>query len=182
MISKSNFRVRLRKITKNDLKTLRDWRNSKDVYEFNTQFTLLNMKDQLKWFNQINAKNSDRVMFIALDKSSHPIGVCGLIHINKINRHAAIAIILGEKNIRGKRFGTEMLHLLIEYGFKEMKLHRIEAEVFEYNKISINLFEKFSFLHEVTLRQSLWRNGRWWDIYLFSLLKSDYKKSRISSV
>ena len=32
--------------------------------------------------------------------------------------------------------------MLIDYGFFKMKLHRIGADIFEYNKISVKLFEK----------------------------------------
>lgn len=176
MILKTSPNVKLRKITKDDLQIIRDWRNSKGIYKFNTQFTLLNMKEQKKWFKLLSNKNSDRSMFVVVDKTNKPIGVCGLIHINKTNRCADVAIILGEQSLHGKGLGTEILHLLLEYGFRKLKLHRIGAEVFEYNQISMNLFKKLSFEHEVTMRQSLWRNGKWWDIHVLSLIKNDYKK------
>ena len=165
-------RIDFRKIVDADLKLLVKWRNSKGIREYNNQFILLNAFQQKKWFDQINTKKSDRVMFIVTNKKNKPIGVCGLIHIDRINKNADVAIILGEQKLHGKGLGSEILEWLIEYGFNQLGLHRIGAEIFSYNKISSRLFEKLAFKHEITLREALWRNGKWWDIYAYSLLKT----------
>jgi len=165
-------KINLRQINIDDLKILRDWRNAKGIYEFNTQFTLLNMKEQKNWFNQIHEKNSNSMMFIITNKKNQPIGVCGLIHINRTERCADVAIILGKQRLHGQGLGSEILQLLVEYGFKKLGLHRIGAEIFEYNQISVRLFEKLGFEYESTMRETLWRNGRWWNIHIFSLLNT----------
>jgi RimJ/RimL family protein N-acetyltransferase len=167
-------RVIFREITKNDLKILRDWRNSTGILEYNSQFTLLNMIDQKKWFEQINKKNSDRIMFMVINKKKEAIGVCGLIHLNIKDRNADIAIIIGKKKLHGLGLGSEILEMLLKYGFHKRKLHRIGAEIFEYNKVSIKLFKKLNFKREVILRNSLWRSGKWWNVYIFSLLRNEY--------
>lgn len=165
--------VRLRSVRKSDLEIIRDWRNSQDTREFNTQFTLLNMNNQRKWFVEISKKESPRKMFVITEKGGNPIGVCGLINIDKENRSADVAIILGEKKQRGRHLGSESLELLVSYGFKKLKLHRIGAEIFEYNKRSVNLFERLNFKFEATMRDRLWRDGKWWDVYSYSILSND---------
>jgi UDP-4-amino-4,6-dideoxy-N-acetyl-beta-L-altrosamine N-acetyltransferase len=171
----NSTKTKFRKIVRTDLRILRDWRNSTGIMEYNSQFTLLNMVDQERWFKQIREKNSDRIMFMVM-KEKKPIGVCGLIHVNKKDRNADVAIIMGDRKLHGKGYGSEILQRLIEYGFTKLKLHRIGAEIFMYNKSSIRLFQKLNFTYETTLRDSLWRFGRWWDIYLYSILESDYNK------
>ena len=47
-------------IKKIDLDIIRIWRNSSGTKEFNTQFTLLNMKDQREWFKEICKKEIGR--------------------------------------------------------------------------------------------------------------------------
>lgn len=165
--------VKLRAVKDSDLGTIRDWRNSSDTREFNTQFTLLNMKNQRKWFGEISKEGSSRKMFVMTDKDGKSIGICGLINIDKDNKSADVAIILGEKTQRGKHFGSESLGLLINYGFRKLKLHRIGAEIFEYNKISINLFERLNFRLEATMRDRLWRDGKWWNVYSYSILSKE---------
>lgn len=166
--------VNLRKITRQDLELLRNWRNSTDIRKYNSQFLLLNLMDQTRWFKQISKESSGKIMFMITDKKMKPIGVCGLINLNITDRFAEIAIIIGEKKMWGKGFGSESLQLLVHYGFSELKLHRLEARIFDFNKSSIRLFEKLGFMIEVNLRESLWREGKWWDVHIFSILNNDH--------
>ena len=165
----------LRNIKKEDLKILRDWRNSSGIRDFNTQYILLNIKNQNCWYDSISRKNSERKMFMILDKQNKRIGICGLIHIDKENRNSDVAIIIGKKDIHGKGFGSDSLRTLLNYGFKELKMHRIGAEILEFNKKSISFFEKLNFKYEAELKRNLWRNGRWYNTLVYSILKNEFK-------
>ena len=164
-MSKQKFE--LKKIRKEDLKQIVKWRNDSEIIRFNTQFFLLNMELQKKWFEEITKKNSKSKMFV-FKYGKEIVGIGGLIHYDYQNKSADIAIILGETKIRGKGFGTKALGMLVEYGFNQMKLHRIGADIFEYNKVSLRLFEKLEFKKELEMRDYLWRNGKWWKVYTYS--------------
>jgi UDP-4-amino-4,6-dideoxy-N-acetyl-beta-L-altrosamine N-acetyltransferase len=164
----------LRNVKKSDLILLRDWRNSKHILEFSGQFKLLNLEDQKKWFTELKNKDSDKIMFVIIDESKKSLGVCGLTHINYKTHSADVAILLGDVTVHGKGVGEESLKLLIEYGFKKINLHRIKAEIFEFNTASIKLFEKVKFKQEAILKDSLWRDGRWWNTYVYSIFANDY--------
>lgn len=167
------MQVTFRRVAKKDLKIIRDWRNSEEIRRFNTQFTLLNMKDQEKWFDEISQPNTKRCMFMIIYKRK-PIGICGLIHYNAKNRCADVAIIIGETKMQDKGLGVKSLKILIEHGFKKLRLHRIGAEIFEYNLKSLKLFENLNFKREATLRECLWRDGKWWNVYLYSIIRTNY--------
>jgi len=167
-------KLKLRKVLDEDLKIIRDWRNSPRIWDFNTQYILLNMIHQNEWYRSISKKNSDRIMFMIEAKQRKLIGICGLIHIDSKNKNAGVAILIGEQKIHGKGYGGEALKLLLEYGFRKLKFHRISAEIFEYNSISVKLFKKLNFKYESTQKQSIWRRGRWWNVYLYSVLESEF--------
>jgi|TARA_B110000495_G_scaffold165008_1_gene150694 RimJ/RimL family protein N-acetyltransferase len=171
----SGKRVNFKRIEKSDLKILQKWRNSDEIWQFNTQFTLLNMINQKEWYEQNTQKISDRIMFMITNKIGKSIGICGLINLNSKDHSASIAIIIGEKKHHNRGFGQEILKLLLNYGFSKLKLHRIESDVFEYNENSLHLFKKMNFKQEVVLRDSLWRKGKWWDIHKFSLIRNEFK-------
>lgn len=170
----SDAKISFRKVKPTDLKIIRDWRNSSGTREFNTQFTLLNMVNQKKWYESISKNESDREMFMIVDKDRDAIGICGLINIKKEEKSAEIAIILGDKKSRGRNLGSKSLSMLLDYGFKKLKLHRIGAEILEFNKISVSLFEGLNFKYEATLRDRLWRDDKWWDVYLYSILDGEF--------
>ena len=94
--------MNLRKVNKKDLKKIRDWRNTSSIWNFNSQYILLNMIHQREWFESISKKNSTRKMFIIESERKRPIGICGLININFEQKNAEVAIILGEKETHGK--------------------------------------------------------------------------------
>jgi len=173
-INNKNQKITFRKVIKKDLEILRDWRNDENIFKFNSQFILLNMFQQKKWFNIINSKKSDRIMFMVFLKN-RPVGVCGLIHIDRVNHSADVALILGEQKIHGKGVGTKVLKKLVEYGFHKLYLNRIGADIIEVNEKSLGLFKKLNFQEEVINRESHWRYGKWWDMYKLSLLRQDYK-------
>jgi len=57
-----------------------------------------------------------------------------------------------------------------------LNLYRVTAPVQEYNKAGIALVKKFGFVEEVRRRQSLDRDGRRWDLFVFGLLKDEWQK------
>lgn len=168
------MQISLRRVAEKDLEIIRDWRNLEEIRPFNSQFTLLNIKQQKKWFHEINQPNTKRIMFVIMYKNT-PVGICGLIHRDIKNKNADVAIIIGETKMQNKSLGTETLKMLIEYGFTKLGLHRIGAEIFEYNIRSLRLFKRLNFKHEATLRKALWRDGKWWNSYVYSILRTDYQ-------
>jgi UDP-4-amino-4,6-dideoxy-N-acetyl-beta-L-altrosamine N-acetyltransferase len=167
----SKSKIQLQKITKSDLKLLIEWRNSNKIFPYNTQYFLLNLKIETDWFTKLQ-NDSSRKMFIIL-YGKIKIGVCGLIDID--HKNANIAIIIGKTKLHGKGIGTMVLSHLLKYGFKKLHLHRISAEVIEYNENSIHLFEKSKFKTDAIFREVIWRNNQWWNIKSMSILKEDFK-------
>ena len=166
-------KIQLRRVTKEDLENFRNWRNSTNIWKNNTQFIFLNMENQKKWIKSVSEKNSDKHMFTIIDTKKRPIGICGLTNLDPIEKSAKIAIIIGNSNSQSRGIGTQSLTLLLNYGFRKLKLHRIEAEVLEYNIKSQSFFEKFNFHKEVELRDYLFRNEKWWSLIIYSKLISD---------
>jgi len=76
-MSKQKFE--LKKIRKEDLKQIVKWRNDSKIIRFNTQFFLLNMELQKKWFEEITKKNSKSKMFV-FKYGKEIVGIGGLIH------------------------------------------------------------------------------------------------------
>ena len=168
------IKIQLKQIIKSDLKLLIEWRNSNKIFPYNTQYFLLNSKTQTDWFNSLQ-NDSSRKMFM-ISHENMKIGICGLIDIDYKNKNANIAIIIGKTQLHAKGFGTMTLSNLLNYGFKKLGLHRIGADVIEYNKTSIHLFEKSKFKIDVIHRNVIWRNNRWWNMYSMSILKDDFNE------
>jgi ribosomal-protein-alanine N-acetyltransferase len=54
--------------------------------------------------------------------------------------------------------------------------HRIEAEVFSFNHVSLRLLENLGFQREGLKREAHHHSGQYFDIHVLGLLKSDLRR------
>ncbi|MCJ7793263.1 MAG: GNAT family N-acetyltransferase [Candidatus Marinimicrobia bacterium] len=104
------------------------------------------------------------------------IGVISFASIDKDRRKAGIAYWL-DSDYQGKGIITKSCKHLIEYGFNELNLHRIEISCATENSKSRAIPERLGFTKEGTFRESeLIRGGKLVDNNYYALLKQDWKK------
>ena len=68
---------------------------------------------------------------------------------------------------------TEAINFAVDYAFKELKLHRIEAGVMPHNKGSIKVLEKAGFHKEGIAKENVRINGRWEDHQTLAIVKNE---------
>ncbi|MCH5600672.1 GNAT family N-acetyltransferase [Niabella ginsengisoli] len=108
-------------------------------------------------------------------ENNNLIGRVGLSFINKTNRSANIGYWLAS-DAQGKGIMTKAVKRIMEFGFEELKLNRLEIKAATGNKRSSAIPEKLGFTKEGTLRQAERVNEAFLDLILYSLLKEEYKK------
>ncbi len=74
-------------------------------------------------------------------------------------------------------YGTEAAQAVIKYGFKTLRLHRIYARHFTRNSASGRILQKIGMKHEGTLRQAFKKWGKFEDIEVYGILRSEYVTS-----
>jgi ribosomal-protein-alanine N-acetyltransferase len=73
----------------------------------------------------------------------------------------------------GRGIIGEALTAVLKFGFKEMGLHSIEANVNPGNAASIKVLEKLKFKKEAYFRENMFFNGKFCDSVIYSLLETD---------
>ena len=170
-------KVSLRALEEDDLSILLNWRNKKHIRKTTREYKLLNMINQKKWFDSIHSKNPPQdIIFGIIDKKLKLIGFSGLTYIDWKNRHSEISIYFAKEGWQKSPEGKEALKLIINYGFNELNLHRLWVEIFAIAKANIYLYENMNFTKEGTLRDKVWRDGKWWDSYIYSKLSHEFSK------
>lgn len=104
------------------------------------------------------------------------LGKASIYWIEWANGSGFIRLGIGAAEDRRKGYGTQALRMLLRFAFAELNLFRVTANVPEYNEGAIALLHKFGFVQEVCRRQSLERDGRRWDLYVFGLLSEEWRK------
>ena len=64
---------------------------------------------------------------------------------------------------------------MVDHAFGALGLHRIALYVFEFNERAIRAYRRCGFVIEGRSRESIWRDGRWWDELAMSVLESDWR-------
>ena len=88
---------------------------------------------------------------------------------------AWVGIGIGEKDYRGKGYGTDAMKVLLAYAFTELNLHRVNLNVFDYNRRAIRSYEKAGFKYEGTERERIFRDDQRWDMINMGILRSDWE-------
>ncbi|MGP4071751.1 GNAT family N-acetyltransferase [Piscibacillus sp. B03] len=165
-------RIYLRKLSKDDIKTLYKWHNDVEVFtNMRSSLDLYNHDELEEFYDKIKEGKS----FIIVDQESQQeIGNISLVGLNFRQRHAEVLLLIGEKDYWGQGYGKEAFKLLLNYAFNELNLHRVSLKVFSFNQKAFQMYEKFGFQVEGKLREAFFRHGEWHDIYIMSLLQREY--------
>ncbi len=125
----------------------------------------------IDWFQNRFADKLGIRWGISLKSKDNIIGTIGFNNFAK--RHRANIGYDLQSNFWNKGISTEALKAVIEFGFNQLEINRIEAEVMQGNIISEKLLTKLGFKNEGVLRQWMYWNDKHYDMTMYSLLKSD---------
>jgi ribosomal-protein-alanine N-acetyltransferase len=101
------------------------------------------------------------------------IGSCGLFAWNRNWRKCSIGYEL-TRAAQGHGYMHEALQAAISWGFREMTLNRIEAQVHPNNDRSIAVLRRLGFTEEGRLRQAAFWSNEYQDMLQFSVLKAEW--------
>ena len=135
-------------------------------------------KELEKHLNGYSSYNRRFVMFLLMDKESGKIiGRCGLHNWNQDHRRAEIGYVMNDEAFKRKGLMSEAVAAILEFGFTQLNLNRIDAMVGAGNTASLRIIEKSGFVKEGILRQHVLIDGKFEDSILFSKLAGEYEAS-----
>jgi RimJ/RimL family protein N-acetyltransferase len=138
--------------------------------------------DEIDRFFQLRALGPESLTkAIHVAGSDRLIGSCAFSQVDGENGSAMYHITIGEKDAWGQGYGTEATQLMLDHAFGVLGLHRIALTVFEFNERAIRAYARCGFIVEGRARESIWRDGRWWDELAMSVLSSEWHERRGSS-
>jgi len=108
-----------------------------------------------------------------VEEDGEPVGTVGFTVENERHRIAEVGRFAIHPRFRGRRIGDEAArafqrHMLVDLGF-----HRIELQIYAFNERAIAHAERSGFVREGVKRRAYFRDGRWQDAVLFSLLEDE---------
>jgi len=130
-----------------------------------------------RWFESMLETQGKRAyhFVICLLTDDRAIGTAGFNHVNQEDGHASFGISIGEKSEWSKGYGTDALRAICDFGFGQLRLERIELDVYELNRRARRSYEKAGFVAEGTLRHAVFSDGHFHDLVRMSLLRDEWE-------
>ena len=121
----------------------------------------------------------DRVQFSVVElEGGTLVDTASFWGIDNHSRSAHIGLGL-RPSTRGKGYGTDVVAVLCDYGFKLRGLHRLQIETLADNHGMLRAAERNGFVREGLLRSSAWVLGEFLDEVILGLLAEDWKPNAV---
>lgn len=170
-------RVRLRGVEESDLDKFVIWLNDSEVRDNLLIYWPMTSWQEREWFEGVKKlpiAEKPLVIDVKTEEGWQLIGNCGFHKFDWQARSGEIGIFIGDKAYWNKGYGSEALNLLLQFGFNRLNLNKIYLEVFETNPRAKRVYEKAGFVEEGRLRQDVYLNGRYIDVFVMSILRAEW--------
>jgi len=114
-------------------------------------------------------------LFIVLDENNNKVGHAGIDDIDDHDMRGEIFFVI-DKKFQGKGYGKEIVKLLLDYGFDNLKLNSLFASVAVLNKSAINVILVNGFKKIGVRREFNKIDDEFIDELFFDMIKEDYDK------
>lgn len=170
-----NQHIFLRALEPEDLDFLYTTENNPEIWHLShtqTPFSRFALKHYLEGSlgGDIYTLKELRLVICRLE-DNQAIGFIDLFDFDAKNKRAGVAIVIENKENRGKGYGSEALELLKDYAFSVLELHQLYANILADNPESIRLFLKHNFREVGTKKDWHFENGKFKDEILFQRIK-----------
>ena len=175
--------IELKKFTREDFPVLISWITSPELLNqwAGTIFSYPLTSNQLeKYILEAEKKDPTRLIYTVIDaETKENVGHIELNSIDRNNNSACICrVLVGSEAHRGRGIGQEMMRKILEIGFRDLDLHRVELNVFDFNSSAIACYEKVGFIREGLHRDVRRIGNGYWSLYRMSILKDEWNKSK----
>ncbi|MEO9211499.1 MAG: GNAT family protein [Ginsengibacter sp.] len=178
MILLETKRLNIRELILKDINNVHQLLSLPETDKFNTlgipETLQVTEKILLEWVKdqKIQSRKS-YVLALDLKDGDQFIGLIA-INLGKEKYKTAEVWFKVHKDFWGKGYTTEALTKLLEFGFDQLKLHRIEAGCAVDNIASCKVLEKVGMIREGLKRKKLPIRGEWKDNYFYGILEEDF--------
>lgn len=157
--------VAFRELQRDDLPFLVSVRNEcRAMLHDDSEFTLAQAQ---QWFD------SKHPRFYIATEGGKPIGYFRTSNWEEPNRRVYVGFDL-HKDYRGKGLAQAAYRVFLRHLFVGCGMNKVSLEVLEHNERAMCLYQRLGFALEGVKRQDVWRDGRYLDNLLFSMLKSEF--------
>ncbi|MDO9538311.1 MAG: GNAT family protein [Thermoplasmata archaeon] len=174
-------RLNLRQLTEDDMNFILEFFTREETNRYVADDAIKSMEEARELFEAfIRPKPYLFRLGLFLKDTGQPIGTIGLYGVKMEDFRAVMGFDL-LKEFWGNGYMIEAGQAILNYGFQELKLNRIQASADADNVRSLVTIERMGFKKEGVMRQKDFYKGAFHDDVVYSILKEEWMANRISS-
>lgn len=155
--------------------------DANDLYKvLNNKESAMNMQglfigyskeDIITWIESNNSE-SDKIVFVIESISTQEIiGYTAFRNIDYRVRKCSISVLIGRKDAQHKGGGKLVLDCMVNFGFDELNMNRIEGGILGDNAPSLKNAKKSGFKIEGIQKQAQYKSGKYHDLIMVAILR-----------
>lgn len=137
--------VVLREFEETDIPLKVEWINNPANNRYLHYDLPMRVDRTIDWFRK---KDNSKRLDCIIEYNNVPVGLIGLLQIDKVNSKAEYYITIGETSFKQKGIATKATKAIIDHAFSSLGLHKVYLTVDARNEVAIRLYEKAGFKQE----------------------------------
>jgi RimJ/RimL family protein N-acetyltransferase len=182
--------VRLQPVTREDVRRVAQWLDDPDVadswYGKNLDGIPIHIGYQPK--EMVDAPTDAWAeKFLGEQRRIYSIYVDGEGHIGEVQiemeeplRNAQVFVLLGRKDLWHHGYGSTAMARALGIAFGDLGMHRVWADVPEYNEPATRMCKQIGFELEGRMRGTRFKDGKWYDSVVMGMLVDEYQRRKAS--
>lgn len=169
-------RLILRPVAMRDAQDIFDYSRDPEVARYvlwDAHRTLADSRAYIRYLHRQYREGQPSSYAIVLRETGRVIGTIGFMSYAEDNASAEIGYSMA-RGLWGRGLMPEAVTALLDLGFRQMRLHRIEAQHVPANQASGRVMLKCGMRHEGTLRGRVFIKGKFSDVELYAILREDW--------
>lgn len=133
------------------------------------------LEEQKRWLDNMRSSDAHYVFAVYEAQTRSHAGNVGLHNLDPKDRSGELGIFLLE-DFQGRGLGTWAIRKALLWAFGVRNLHRVSLRSWSFNSRARRTYQKLGFVHEGTLREANWLDGRYWDVELWGMLEGEWRE------
>lgn len=158
------------------INSLRRIEQSENLIGGNKRF--VSLEREKKWVEDLILNDYKDRFYVAIcektSKEEHIIGYTSVSNIDYLNRSCFWSGIKIHPDYNGRGYATQAALLILKFVFEELNMERCTGQCIEDHSIAKKLMEKVGYKVEALQRHSLFKNGKYHNQYVLSILRDEY--------
>lgn len=125
-------------------------------------YRVINFEEEKKWATTSNNEIRFSIYLIE-NQIANLIGTCS-ISLSSCNTNATLGVLIGEEDKCNNGIGAEVVNMLTDFAFNELRVHRCHLIMVEENQRALKCYQKAGFEICGTEHEAFWYHGHYANI------------------